>query len=149
MATTIWEEITQGWLVRPYSSTLLNFGWQTTPAVLYLLHKPPEWSSWLGVSNVFVSKVRPLRKQSHRKLSEKVKVKVTQSCLTLCDPTHLSSVHGILQTRILEWVPFSSPGDLPDLGIKPRSPVLQADSLPSEPAGKPNRVPQRGKPVCH
>ena len=30
-----------------------------------------------------------------------------------------------------------SPGDIPDPGIKPRSPALQADSLPSEPPGKP------------
>ena len=29
-----------------------------------------------------------------------------------------SSIHGISQARILEWVPFSSPGDLPDPGIK-------------------------------
>ena len=33
---------------------------------------------------------------------------------------------------------FPSPGDLPDPGIELRSPVLQADSLPSEPPGKPN-----------
>ena len=32
---------------------------------------------------------------------------------------------------------FPSPGDLPDPGIKPGSPALQADSLPSEPPGKP------------
>ena len=32
---------------------------------------------------------------------------------------------------------FPSPGDLPDLGIEPRSPALHADSLPSEPLGKP------------
>ena len=32
---------------------------------------------------------------------------------------------------------FSSPGDLPDPGIGPRSPALQADSLPAEPPGKP------------
>ena len=32
--------------------------------------------------------------------------------------------------------PFPSPGDLPNPGIKPRSPALQADSLPSEPPGK-------------
>ena len=44
---------------------------------------------------------------------EKVKVLVAQLCLTLCDPMDFSppgsSVHGILQTRILEWVtiPFS------------------------------------------
>ena len=40
----------------------------------------------------------------------KVKVSVTQSCPTLCDPTDCclpgSSVHGILQERILEWVPI-------------------------------------------
>ena len=34
--------------------------------------------------------------------------------------------------------PFPSPGDLPNQGIKPRSPALQADSLPAEPQGKPN-----------
>ena len=33
-------------------------------------------------------------------------------------------------------LPFPSPGDLSDLGIEPRSPALQADSLPSEPSGK-------------
>ena len=33
--------------------------------------------------------------------------------------------------------PFPSAGDLPNLGIEPRSPVLQADSLPAEPLGKP------------
>ena len=45
-----------------------------------------------------------------------------------------SSVHGIFQTRM----PFPSPGELPNLGIKPESPTLQADSLPSEPPGKPH-----------
>ena len=34
-------------------------------------------------------------------------------------------------------LPFPSPGDLPDPGIKPRSPALQADALTSEPPGKP------------
>ena len=33
--------------------------------------------------------------------------------------------------------PFPSPGDLPNPGIEPRSPTLQADSLPAEPQGKP------------
>ena len=46
-----------------------------------------------------------------------------------------SSVRGIIQARVLEWVP--SPGDLPNPGIEPRSPALQADALPSEPPGKP------------
>ena len=66
----------------------------------------------------------------------KVKVKVSQLCLTLCDPMDYT-VHGILQARILEWVAFPSPGDLPNPGIKPRCPALQADSLPAKPQGKP------------
>ena len=48
-----------------------------------------------------------------------------------------SSVHVILQVRILEWVVIPFSRDLPDPGIKPRSPALQADSLPAEPQGKP------------
>ena len=35
------------------------------------------------------------------------------------------------------WKPFPSPGDLPNPGVKPRSPALQVDSLPAEPQGKP------------
>ena len=50
------------------------------------------------------------------------------------------TVHGILHARILERVAFSSPGDLPNPGIKYRSPALQADSLPAEPQGKPKNV---------
>ena len=44
----------------------------------------------------------------------KMKVKVTQSCLTLCDPMDYI-VHGILEARILEWVafPFSRESSLP------------------------------------
>ena len=58
-----------------------------------------------------------------------VKVKVTQSCPTLCDPMDYT-IHGILQARILEWV--ATPGDIPNPGIKPRSSTLQqADSLAS------------------
>ena len=53
-----------------------------------------------------------------------------------CDSTDCSllgsSVHGILQARILEWVAISFSRDLLDLGIEPRSPALQADSLPTD-----------------
>ena len=56
-----------------------------------------------------------------------------------CSPRG-SSIHGILQARILEWVAIPFPRDLPDLGIKPRSPALQADSLPPEPPGKPKNT---------
>ena len=63
-------------------------------------------------------------------------MKLTQSCPTLCNPRDYT-VRGILQARILEWVAFPSPGDLPSPGIEPRSPASQADSLPAEPIGKP------------
>ena len=59
---------------------------------------------------------------------KKVQVLVDQSCPTLCDPMDCtlpgSSNQRVLQARILEWVAFPSPGDLPDPGIEPRSPVL-------------------------
>ena len=69
-------------------------------------------------------------------LAEWLKVKVTQSCLTLCDP--------------MDYNPWNSPGQntgvgshpllqgiFPNPGIKPRSPALQVDSLPAESHGKP------------
>ena len=68
-----------------------------------------------------------------------VKVKATQSWPTLCDHVDYT-VHGILGARILEWLPFSSPGDLRNPGLKPRSPTLEADSLPDEPPGKPKNT---------
>ena len=50
-----------------------------------------------------------------------------------------SSVHGVLQVRILEWVAIPFSGDLPNSGIELGSPALQVDIffLPSEPLGKP------------
>ena len=64
---------------------------------------------------------------------------------TLCDPADCSqpgsSIHGILQARILEWVVMPPPGDLPNPGIEPTSPVspaLQADALPLNHQGSPH-----------
>ena len=50
------------------------------------------------------------------------------------------TVHGILQARNLKWVTIPFPGDLPNPGIKTRSPTLQVDSLPAEPPGKPKNT---------
>ena len=44
---------------------------------------------------------------------------------------------GFSRQEYWSGVPFPSPGDLPDPGIKPRSPALEADALNSEPPGKP------------
>ena len=64
-----------------------------------------------------------------------------QSCPTLCSLMDCSppgsSVHGDSPGwRILEWVAVPPPGDLPHAGIKPASPTLQVDSLPTEPPRK-------------
>ena len=67
-------------------------------------------------------------------------VLVTQPCLTLCDPMNCSlpgsSIHGILQAGILEWVAMPSSRGSSQPGIKPASPALQADSLLPEPSLK-------------
>ena len=60
-------------------------------------------------------------------------VKVAQLCPTLCDPMNWE----FSRPEYWSGKPFPSPGDLPNPGIEPRSPTLQADSLPAEPQGKP------------
>ena len=68
-------------------------------------------------------------------------VLVAQSRLTLCDPWTVAHQAPLTMkfSRQEYWsgLPFPSPGDLPNPGIKPRSPALQADALTSEPPGKP------------
>ena len=67
------------------------------------------------------------------------RVLVAKLCLILWEPMDCnppgSPVRGIFQDRGL---PFPSPGDLPDPGIEPWSPTLQANSLPPEPQGRQN-----------
>ena len=69
-----------------------------------------------------------------------VKVLVAQFCLTLCNPMNFSllgsSVHGILQVRILEWVAIPFPRDVFNPRFEVGSPALQADSVWSEQPGK-------------
>ena len=84
---------------------------------------------WIGVSSY--SNVRAIMFFAH-------------SCPTFCDPMDCSqpgsSVHRILQVRILEWVVIPPPGDLPNLGMKPTSPVspsLAGRSFTTEPSRKP------------
>ena len=79
-------------------------------------------------------------------------VKVAQSCLTLCDPMgwlYIPWNSPGQNTRILQWV-VHSPGDFPNPRIEPKSPTLQADSLPAESPGNTNSfffllVPSQGK----
>ena len=65
---------------------------------------------------------------------------VAQSCLTLCNSMDCSlpcsSVHGILQARVLEWVAISFSRRSSQARDRTQSPALQADALPSEPLGR-------------
>ena len=47
---------------------------------------------------------------------------------------------GLSRQEYCSGLPCPPPGDLPNAGTEPRSPVLQADSLPSEPQGKPSMI---------
>ena len=66
---------------------------------------------------------------------------IAQSCPTLCDPMDCrlpgSTIHGIFQARVLEWVAISFSRGSSQPRIEPRSPALEADALPSELPGKP------------
>ena len=77
-------------------------------------------------------------------MKSEVNVLVAQFCPSLCDPMDCSppgsSVRGISQARMQEWVAMPFSGDLPNLGIKSGSPALQADSLLPEPPGKPYTI---------
>ena len=65
---------------------------------------------------------------------------VTKSCLTFANPWSVARQAplsmGFSRQEYWSGLPFPSPGDLPNPGIKPRSLELQADSSPTEPPGK-------------
>ena len=101
------------------------------------------WPRWLGWGEsrrevqegrnicVYISLVAQMVKNLPAVQEKWREVKVTQSCLTLfCDPMDCT-VHGILQSRILEWVAFPFSRDIPNPGVEPRSPALWADSFTS------------------
>ena len=67
------------------------------------------------------------------------KVKVTQSCPTLCNPMD-HTIHGNLQARILEWVAFPFSRESSQPRDQTQVPPFQADSLPAEPQGKPRNT---------
>ena len=70
--------------------------------------------------------------------------KSLQLCSTLCNTMDCSppdsSVHGILQARILKWVAILPPGDLPNRGSEPSSPALQAGFLLLSHQGSPDHT---------
>ena len=74
---------------------------------------------------------------------------VAKSCLTLATPwtvAHQAPLEPSF-SRQLQGLPFLPPADLPDPGVEPRSPALQADSLPAEPQGSPGIMEQVAYPI--
>ena len=68
-----------------------------------------------------------------------MKVKVTQCVWLFAAPWTIQSMEFSRPEYLSGWL-FSTPGDLPNPGIKPRSAALQVDYLPAEPPGKPKNT---------
>ena len=98
-----------------------------------------KWQRWPGgwrqVTGAFSpSGARPWDLLAVQRLGE-----VPRSCPTLRPHEHQAPPSmGFSRQEYWCGLPFPSPGDLSNPGIKPRSPALQADALPSEPLGKSN-----------
>ena len=121
-------------------SEVWKFPTVTTELIIFPFNSVSFWFTSLGLSGIYMLMIF---------ISFKwlliIHLLVAHSSLVVWDPMDCrppdSSVHGIFQARILEWVAIFPSGDLPSPGIKPSfpvSPALQADSLPTEPSGKPN-----------
>ena len=115
---------------------------------------PPTLQTFLFLQhNTFFSPLKTfllavLSPSNSHTLQQESESEVAQSCPTLCNPMDCSppgsSIHGIFQARVLEWVAISfSRGIFLTQGLNPDPPALLTDSLPSEPPGKPlsRRVP--------
>ena len=71
-----------------------------------------------------------------RSVKGSLKMKVIKSCPRLFVTPWTIQPKGFSRQEYWNGLPFPSPGDLPNPGIEPRCPTLQADSLPAEPPGK-------------
>ena len=118
----------RGSLVSGSWIALLDFPRFCRPIVYYSLSHTPCWPRLL------TSESPPAYW-----FTLKLKLLVTQSCPTLCDPMDCSppgsSDMEFSRQEYWSGLPFPSPGDLPDPGIEPESSTLQADSLLTEPPG--------------
>ena len=80
-----------------------------------------------------------LQLQGVSRIPLKVKVKSLNHVRLFATPWTVAYQTPLSMDRQEYWsgLPFPSPGDLPNPGTEPRSPALEADTLPSEPPGKP------------
>ena len=110
-----------------------------TPLQYSCLENPMDGGAWwAAVHGVARSQTRLSDFTSLSIWDVKMKVLDAQSCLTLCDPMDYIAHQAPLDfpSNTVVGLLFLSPGVLPNPGIDPWSPALQADSLPSELPGK-------------
>ena len=100
----------------------------TIASEVHMKHSAGETTSW--VTNQTSVNLRKLKVKV--KLLSRVRLFVT--LWTVAYQASLSM--GFSRQEYWSGLPFPSPGDLPDPGIEPRSPTLEADALTSEPPGK-------------
>ena len=133
------------------SSKILDFFYHGELEVSLLTHFSQFWAKCL----VFLETVMPkvyfnrVKKECFKTIScmcsvnswKKVKVKSLSRVWLFATPWTVAHQApqslGFSRHEYGSGLPFPSPGNLPDPGIEPRSPALQADALTSEPPGKP------------
>ena len=140
-----------------------EYFWKDNNVYLYIIHnnRGNGWySSQLKLSSHYFSFCKLLLKlvcnsprRSTKKMWKPWKVKVkslspsdslgTRGTVAYQAPPTM----GFSRQEYWSGLPFPSPGDLPDPGIEPGSPALQADSLPSEPPGKPIKASEKVLPT--
>ena len=101
----------------------------------------PWRREWLPTPVFLPEKLHGQRSLASYTVSEWVK---SLSCVQLFETPgtvayQASPSRGFSRQEYWNGLPFPSPGDLPNPGIEPGSPALEADTLTSEPPGKPNR----------
>ena len=111
-----------------------------------IINWPGEWVLFSGSGGGLYSRI-----SSSNVIPKKVKEReVTQLCPTLWTPWTVAyqDPQSMEFSRQEYWsgLSFPSPGDLPSLGVEPRSPALQTDTSLSEPPGKPHIIP-KGQPI--
>ena len=106
--------------------------WATNTFTLCVLLKCKALDAWNYVLYIFVIPIS----MSTMRCTQWSEVK-SLSRVRLCGPTRLLSPWDFPGKSI--ELPFPAPGDLPDPGIEPGSPALEADALPTKPPGKPTR----------
>ena len=134
-----------GWMasLTRWTWVLVNSGswwWTGRPGVLWFMGSQRVGHDWATELTWFLLSGRLHHRWENRKIRKKVLV--AQLCPTHCDPmTVAHQAPPFMEfSRQEHWsgLPFPSPGHLPNPGIEPRSPILQAGSLPSESPGKPS-----------